>query len=104
MNHKHTVKAADGGQKTLRNYTRGLAIKAHCSECCGWESSPAECTATKCALWPFRGKTLATREGSKVGPSGEKQRLETVAVPSEGEASEQAKQALTDHQNPITAQ
>ena len=80
----HTVRAGDGGTVTFPNYTRGAAIKAHCSECMGWESHPRDCTATQCALYPFRGLTLRTREGSKVASTGRKSPLEAVGTQSEG--------------------
>jgi len=37
---------------------RGLAIKAMCTECMGWEGDPKECTSIYCPLHPWRGKTL----------------------------------------------
>ena len=55
----HTVRTRDGGTKALR-YGRKAAIRLHCTECLGWEDSPEVCTDTLCALYPFRGKTLAS--------------------------------------------
>jgi hypothetical protein len=55
----HTVRTADGGTKTFANLNRGKAIKLFCTHCLGWETHPNECTATKCELFPFRGRTLA---------------------------------------------
>jgi hypothetical protein len=83
----HTVRTADGGSATIPAYTRGFAIKAHCSECMGWEGNPRDCTATQCALYPFRGMTHRTREASKVASSGRKSPLEAVGTQSEGAGS-----------------
>ena len=59
---RHIVRAADGRGVEL-NLTRGLAIKVHCTECMGYEESPAECTSANCALYPYRGKTRRTSHG-----------------------------------------
>ena len=56
----HTVRTADGGTATLR-YGRKQAIKLMCVECLGFEGDPADCTAIRCPLYPFRGRTLASR-------------------------------------------
>lgn len=61
----HTIRtnSADGkGRKTINGYTKSLAIKAHCTECMGFESNPADCTSVNCALYPFRKKTLIAYE------------------------------------------
>ena len=84
MSVTHTVRTADGGTKTFHDYTRGMAIKAHCSECEAWRGNPRDCTATKCALFPFRGKTLLTREGSKVASQVPESTPESVAADFEG--------------------
>ena len=55
---KHTVRSMDGGTKDFAPYTRGLAIKLHCTECMGYESDPKDCTDPKCALFPYRGRTF----------------------------------------------
>lgn len=57
----HTVRAADGGTVELNGYGRRLAILSHCTECCGWEMHPRDCTAVNCALYPYRGLTSKTR-------------------------------------------
>jgi hypothetical protein len=84
MSVAHTVRAADGGNATFPDYTRGFAIHAHCSECMGWEGNPRDCTATRCALYPFRGMTHRTREASKVPSTGRKSTLEAVGTQAEG--------------------
>jgi len=60
----HTIRAKNGSLLTLK-LTRKLAIYANCVECLGWEDNPADCTATLCPLYPFRGKTLRTMKGNK---------------------------------------
>jgi len=55
---KHTVRSMDGGTKDFAPYTRGLAIKLHCTECMGYESDPKHCTDTKCALFTYRARTF----------------------------------------------
>ncbi|OQC56280.1 MAG: hypothetical protein BWX54_01484 [Verrucomicrobia bacterium ADurb.Bin018] len=42
-------------------YGRELAIRMKCTECFGWETDPAECTAPLCPLYPFRGLTRKSR-------------------------------------------
>ena len=42
------------------------AIRAHCTECLGWETHPKDCTAPLCPLYEFRGKTLATNDAADV--------------------------------------
>ena len=54
---QHTVRTKDGGTKTVGVYTRGLAIKLHCTECLGNESDPKKCTSPMCALYPYRART-----------------------------------------------
>ena len=63
MSVTHTVRTADGGTKEFDSYHRAFAIKAHCTECMGWEGRPYDCTATLCPLYPFRGGVLSTRKG-----------------------------------------
>ena len=55
----HTVRTADGGIKHFESLNRGKAIKLHCTQCLGWETHPKDCTSAQCALFPFRGRTLA---------------------------------------------
>lgn len=54
----HTVRGAYGNVIEL-TLNRGKAIKVHCTECMGFESSPVDCESKLCALWPFRGKSMA---------------------------------------------
>lgn len=61
----HTVrtnKKGGGGRKTIEGYTKGLAIRLHCTECLGFEGDPKDCTSPNCALFPFRKKTYAAYE------------------------------------------
>ena len=62
----HTIRTnrPDGeGRVTITPYTRGLAIRAHCTECMGHVSDPTtECSSPNCALYPFRKKTLVGYE------------------------------------------
>ena len=60
---EHIVKTADGRFKKVR-LTRKLAMAAACTECMGFEENPAKCTATTCALFPYRAKTFVTRSGN----------------------------------------
>ena len=56
----HTVRSRDGGMVTIDPYHRTKAIKIHCTECMGWgETNPKDCTSFNCALYPFRGRSLA---------------------------------------------
>jgi len=57
----HTVRTPAGGVRTFKPYTRGFAIKAFCTECLGFDGDPADCTATLCPLFPFRGRTRKTK-------------------------------------------
>lgn len=60
----HTIRCADGTTKTIDNYvSRSKAIKLMCTECMGWAANPKGCTDTKCPLYPFRGKCLASAHG-----------------------------------------
>lgn len=62
---KHEVKTnrPDGqGRVTIESYTRGKAIRIHCTECMGHESDPKDCTAKNCALFPYRKKTRMAYE------------------------------------------
>ena len=83
----HKVRTADGGAVELPRYGRQLAIRAMCSECMGWESHPKDCTATLCPLYPFRGKTLRTRKGSKPPLKRTESPLFALAGNSEGDDS-----------------
>ena len=56
----HTVRTSKNGTLELR-YGRELAIRMKCTECFGWETDPAECTAPLCPLFPFRGLTRKSR-------------------------------------------
>jgi len=56
----HTIRGQNGNAIALR-YGRKLAIRLMCVECLGWEGDPGECTAKLCPLWPFRGRTMASR-------------------------------------------
>jgi hypothetical protein len=57
---EHTVRAKSGKLVKVKNYTRGKAIKVHCTECMGWETHPKECTDPNCPSYPYRGKVLIT--------------------------------------------
>ncbi len=63
MSRSHTVRTRDGKTCKIDHYTRGIAIKAMCMECLGWDGTPMDCSAPKCPLFPFRGRTLKTQEG-----------------------------------------
>jgi hypothetical protein len=53
---KHIIRAKDGGTVEVE-LTRAKAIKAMCTECCGWgEAHPKDCSSEHCPLFPFRGK------------------------------------------------
>lgn len=58
----HTVRTADGGKTTVK-LTRGAAIKLMCMECMGWDTHPKDCTSVMCPLFPYRGRTDASRHG-----------------------------------------
>lgn len=64
---EHTIRAKGGGVVDV-TLNRNRAIKAMCTECCGYsEMNPKDCTAKLCPLWPFRGKIqLAYAEGHEV--------------------------------------
>ena len=62
----HTVRTRDGGTRKIGTYTRGLAIKLHCTECLGFEGDPKECTCPKCPLFPFRGRSQAAYHRAEV--------------------------------------
>jgi len=66
---EHTIKTADGRLVTLK-LTRKLAMACLCSECLGWETNPADCTARYCPLYPFRVGTLRTKRGTMDMPKG----------------------------------
>lgn len=59
----HRVRTADRGFILLHPYPKGLAVKAMCTECMGFEGNPSECTALTCPLFPYRGKTQRTLRG-----------------------------------------
>ena len=63
----HTVRTRDGGMKEIINMTPRQAIKIFCTECMGWDTDPKNCTATHCALYPLRGRTLITNYAEGVG-------------------------------------
>ena len=56
----HAVRTSSGGQRMLR-YGKKQAIRLKCTECLGWETHPNDCTGVLCPLYPFRGKTLASK-------------------------------------------
>jgi hypothetical protein len=68
---EHEVRTKDGGTKILDEYARKRAIHVFCTECYGWEGDPSECPSTMCALWPFRGKTLAAYHSADDGEGEE---------------------------------
>ena len=57
---RHTLRTSAGATRELR-YGRELAIRLFCTQCLGWESDPADCTAPLCPLFPFRGLTRKSR-------------------------------------------
>jgi len=57
----HIVRSRSGENIAINGMTRGKAIKLFCTECLGWESNPADCTAPLCPLFPYRGKTMASQ-------------------------------------------
>jgi len=67
MSVEHTIRTKDGGSIKVA-LTRSSAIKAQCTECCGFgEAHPKECSDKLCPLWPFRGKiTLAYKPGDAI--------------------------------------
>lgn len=41
--------------KAMKGKSMGAAIKAHCSECMGWDRNEVRnCTAPACPLYPYR--------------------------------------------------
>ena len=58
----HTIRTKDGGTKEVDLF-RAQAVKVHCTECMGWDENPSGCTSTKCALFPFRGKSMLAVSG-----------------------------------------
>lgn len=67
-NRTHTVRTnrSDGaGRITITPYTRGIAIRLHCTECLGFEGDPKDYTSPNCALYPFRKKTYKAYEKEK---------------------------------------
>ena len=57
----HEGKKRGGGTVKIDGYTRGKAIKLFCTECCGWESLPKDCGIKTCPLYPYRGRSLASK-------------------------------------------
>ncbi len=55
---KHTVHNNNDGTIEIDEYTRGKAIRIHCTECMGFETNPSECTSVNCALYPYRKKNI----------------------------------------------
>lgn len=62
---KHQIRHKNSGYNeniklvTVDKWTRSKAIKAFCTECLGYETHPKDCTSVNCALYTFRGKSLA---------------------------------------------
>lgn len=53
---KQYIRSRDGDRIEVE-LTRSKAIKAMCTECCGFgEMHPKDCTDTLCPLYSFRGK------------------------------------------------
>ncbi len=53
----HDVEHRDGQYISIENYTRSVAIKAHCTRCLGYTgSAKRDCTSPQCPLFPHRGK------------------------------------------------
>lgn len=68
---KHTVRTdkLDGtGRVEIDPYTRGKAIRLHCTECMGF-ADPATCTSPNCALYPYRKKTYMAYESRQDAPT-----------------------------------
>lgn len=59
---KHAVRTNKSGFVDIENYTRGKAIRIHCTECMGHEENPVNCTSKNCALYPYRKKTYMAYE------------------------------------------
>jgi hypothetical protein len=62
---KHVVRTNIGTTKEIDTYTRGKAIRIHCTECMGHESDPRDCTSLMCALYPYRKKTYMAYDKGK---------------------------------------
>jgi len=62
------IRTKDGGLVEV-TLTRSQAIKAMCTECCGFgEFHPRECSDVNCPLHGFRGKiNLAYQDGEDSG-------------------------------------
>jgi len=67
----HIVRARSGENIAINGLTRSKAIKLFCTECLGWESSPAGCTSPLCPLFPYRGRTMASQGNFKESLEGE---------------------------------
>jgi hypothetical protein len=65
--HETKIRGKNGGTVEV-TLSRSQAIKAMCTECCGFgECHPKDCTDVLCPLYPFRGKIqLAYQDGSEV--------------------------------------
>ena len=51
-----SIRLKDGGIRKV-TLSRSSAIKAFCTECCGWgEFHPKDCSDNLCPLYLFRGK------------------------------------------------
>lgn len=50
------------GEKIEVEMNKNLAIKLMCTECMGFESDPAGCTSVFCPLFPYRKKTLLSKQ------------------------------------------
>lgn len=61
---RHRIRAAKGSGTVEVKITRGIAIKAFCTECLGFETHPTDCTVTLCPLYPYRGKSMVAYQPS----------------------------------------
>ncbi len=74
ISHEVRTNRPDGtGRVKISPYTRGMAIKIHCTECMGHETDPKDCTSPNYALFPFRKKTYAAYEKKPDGVPAEEQ-------------------------------
>ena len=58
----HTVRTRDHKTKTFKNLSRTKAMAMLCTECMGFEEEPSGCTSPLCPIFPWRKKTLSTKE------------------------------------------
>lgn len=73
----HTIRTKDGGTKAVKDFTRGIGIKAFCTACLGYKDHPDNCTTRTCELYPFRGKTtLAFHADDVANEKVEKEQVE----------------------------